>query len=46
MNPAGGGNVSFIEEKEILNTDEGGKPLLEAMKRMAEVNQFIETAGQ
>ena len=46
MNPAGGGNVSFIEEKDILNADEGGKPLLEAMKRMAEVNQFIETAGQ
>lgn len=46
MDPAGGGNVSFIEEKDILNADEGGKPLLEAMKRMAEVNQFIETAGQ
>ena len=46
LNPAGGGNVSFIEEKDILNADEGGKPLVEAMKRMAEVNQFVETAGQ
>ena len=46
MNPAGGSNVSFIEEEDILNADEGGKPLLEAMKRMAEVNEFIETTGQ
>lgn len=46
MNPAGGSNISFIEEEDILNADEGGKPLLEAMKRMAEVNQFIETTGQ